>query len=457
MTVVHFDGFEHGVLSAAGGGLYSSIVGGPTIETGIVATGNRSLKCDAASGAAWVSKPVGTVGITVVQFRFRIPSTMPGGYSFSMGRITSGVFNCFFHIGDTTARTVRMLLSDGTTTDTAVNANYVLNQWHLICAKLDVTANPWTVVWQLDGVTQDPVSLANTGGTVATTVDLGPNAGAPSLLMYFDDWVAATGSAGDYPMNKRVLGYSPQVRGTHLLDASPSSTFSQDDGTGAVAMLSLESTSFSRLNDVPLGASFDYVSAQGVPGALNYLEYHFPDYTEAPEAVRVIEAVRQEPTAGGSVYTSKITDDNGTSLTTMQSALDVNSATEVYKTAIAATKPSGGAWTNGAWDALKYRWGFTADATPQIRLYAVMIEALYGSLVATASIPWEITAAAATLRTLGDIPNDANIVRTWVLGRVPTVSDDIADGVSVGDTWIHNNQVWVCTSAAVGAAVWKEV
>src|SRR5262245_1510959 len=41
----------------------------------------------------------------------------------------------------------------------------------------------------------------------------------------------------------------------------------------------------------------------------------------------------------------------------------------------------------------------------------------------------------------------------------PTTGDDVGDGYSVGSMWIWsaNGWVWVCTSAAAGAAVWKEL
>ena len=53
---------------------------------------------------------------------------------------------------------------------------------------------------------------------------------------------------------------------------------------------------------------------------------------------------------------------------------------------------------------------------------------------------------------------------TWVIlgvlnnpagGAVPAVNDDSGDGYGVGSLWIGpNNDVWTCTDATVGAAVW---
>ncbi len=39
----------------------------------------------------------------------------------------------------------------------------------------------------------------------------------------------------------------------------------------------------------------------------------------------------------------------------------------------------------------------------------------------------------------------------------PTVTDDSSKGAYVGQRWLHGTSEWICTSAAVGAAVWTAV
>lgn len=55
--------------------------------------------------------------------------------------------------------------------------------------------------------------------------------------------------------------------------------------------------------------------------------------------------------------------------------------------------------------------------------------------------------------------NFADVARTLVRTGQPTATDDAADGHVVGDQWrdSQTGRVWLCQSAALGAAAWREL
>jgi hypothetical protein len=278
------------------------------------------------------------------------------------------------------------------------------------------------------------LSPAAAGETGIFNFDMGNADSSDTCDVYFDDFVVADNTA-DYPLSDlRVLPIVPTATGTHNLDASPSSFFFQHDGTTGAALTNAETTSYSRVDDAPINASTDRIYATGAPGSGQYVELQLGDISSnlgTPRAVKVIEAV-QQASAGGSVYTSKITDDNGTSNTNVQAALDVNSATEVYKTKVITTKPSSGAWTNSAINSLKYRFGFTTDANPEIRLYGVLLEVVVDNTIqylrpasTITTNTWRTNTAGTDLHTA--IDESAPIDSDYIVSVTSPASADISE------------------------------
>jgi hypothetical protein len=386
MAVEFFTGFEPG-LNVASGDWYDTSATPPSISTSTVRNGARSMRFP-LTGARWVRRRFATPPATAsyvfyIRFDAVDPSFTVGVFDVSNSAQSKNV-NVLAVTDAGSNLSLKIRIYDGVSTfDTTPVSGFLQDTSYRVELKYDWSGAAWKVTW---GTAAGDASLTThdtdfTGGNAAGAgtqdyVLLG-SSGTGFLTDFYIDDFAMSNSGSDFPIGpSKVMPFVPDARGTHNLDASPSSFWFQHDGVTPTALTTAESTSYSRIDDAPLLGSTDYLYGTGTPGGTQYAEYTFPPGSGIPDAVRVIESVRQA-TAGGSHYTSKITDDGGVSLTTIQSALDPNSASEVTKQAVALSKPSGGAWTSAAFDALAYRWGLTADATPEIRLYAVMLEVLY--------------------------------------------------------------------------------
>lgn len=358
---------------------------------------------------------------------------------------------------------VKLVADSGATTQTQTHTTVPVNgSWYVIEFTLNASANPWVLTWKMKPqngayVNGPGISLATAGVTFDYYM-IGSDNFDTGWILDLQDIVINTGSVA--AVGDNVVSWFPAGSpGTHLLDASPSTIFFGHNGTSATGITSADAITNTYIDDTPHAGSTDRVYASGTPANTRYLEYTFADDSRSPTAVKVYEAVQQDGSPGGSVYTSKITDDNGTSLTTVSNAVDPNSTAEVFSNATFMNKPTGGAWTAAAFNALRYRWGFTADATPAIRLNALGLEVAFpvvsGVVQATAVLPWESQGAGTP--TLGSTPSTAQVSRVWIGTRAPTTVDDITTGAASGDTWIYNQQVWWCISAGAGAANWKQV
>lgn len=54
----------------------------------------------------------------------------------------------------------------------------------------------------------------------------------------------------------------------------------------------------------------------------------------------------------------------------------------------------------------------------------------------------------------GDIPADLAFKNNFAASGAPTVNDDVTAGYSAGSLWIYGTAVYICVSAADGAASW---
>ena len=111
------------------------------------------------------------------------------------------------------------------------------------------------------------------------------------------------------------------------------------------------------------------------PANTEYLDYTFGNSgeTPAPDAVEGIVAIANDG-SGASAFSTKISQ-GGTDVELF--AATITSATQLYRRAIFTTKPTGGAWTDAAFDATTLRFGFTTDTDEEPRLHAAMLEALF--------------------------------------------------------------------------------
>jgi hypothetical protein len=72
------------------------------------------------------------------------------------------------------------------------------------------------------------------------------------------------------------------------------------------------------------------------------------------------------------------------------------------------------------------------------------------------TMPWENVGSASS-SALGSILSTQSVARVFDFNSPPLVTDDSSLGYAVGDVWIRNPNAYLCVSAAVGNAVWKQV
>jgi len=379
-TYVWIDGFEHATLSGSGGGIYNQVFTTPSMSTNPKRTGTYAVAFSGAT-ATFIKPPsVAWSGKTILvgTFHVRISAGPTNGRNIAEWSNTTD--STFGNIRITSGRVIQVRMASAESFVSGPTLS--VDTWYRIDFLYDVSSSSWTLDWKVNGSAQTQATHTASGAGSFGYFAFGmiETVGSETATVYFDDF-ALSNTSGDYPLNGgddiTIYGFSPNAVGTHNLDASPSSFFF-DSVSGALT--TAETASFGRIDDVPLGGNSDYIYATGTPGSTQYAEYQFANSSVGyqPVAVRIVEGA-QQATAGGSVYTSKVTDDGGASLTTLSSAYDPNNASEEFISKVLNSPPSGGSWTEDKLNSLVFRWGHTADATPEIRLTGVMAEAMYGT------------------------------------------------------------------------------
>ena len=380
-TITYLTGWEHGVLSLSGGGLANDWTNA-SVSSALSRSGTYAVRLNPTAAVGYWEKAIDGASPTVIVARLYVRyATLPGsnalvfnddnastnlgiGYKHADGKFATFLNDIYGTSGGPTV-----------TTDT----------WYRIDLKLDASTGTATVDAQVDGVAL-PQSSGAFASAAFNAYKIGSNNSSVTMDLYADDFVASH-TSGDYPLGDGyVRGFSPNASGTHNLEASPSSAFFEDS-IGEIALQTNETASWATLDDVPLGADEDHVLLENDASltAAHYAEYAFADCSDSAtiQAVRALVTLRQD-TAANCVIDARLRE--GGSDGVIYSG-DVNSTFRTYKGATFATKPSGGAWTDSAFDAMTLRYGFTTDADGRVRLDSAMLEAALVPVVGTASVP----------------------------------------------------------------------
>ena len=256
MSLAYMDSIEHGVLSAAGVGLYDGINGTPTIEVdGAPPYGTRVLECATGGTAAnpRIHRLFTAASIIAVGFRWR--------------RLTGGAMG-LFQVGNgprfdlNTSNEIEAYFS---TVSTLVTT---LDQWYWITALFECdTVNGLLFTWAIDGVQQESTRAVTDTTATYNEIKFGMIEAQSNRGQQFKDIWVTTGNAADYPMQERkILGYSPNAVGAHNLDAATSVHFFKNDGS-ETALTNSETTSYSTLDDIPLDSDLQHIILKKATGA----------------------------------------------------------------------------------------------------------------------------------------------------------------------------------------------
>jgi len=356
-------GFEHGTISTAGGGLFSSLnqnAGTATADTTVVRTGAYALKLVKNSGgSAYIGRSLAGATPTVVTARFYIrfatlPSATVADGLFFM--LLTGQDLAFSYNATTNKFTMGM---DAFALQQA-SSTVSVNTWYRIDLRVDTSANPHRIDWQLDGVTQPQATAAQPAGTIDNQVGFGSSTASDVFTAYYDDLVV-TASAADYPIGDGgVSRIAPTGVGT---SNDPGALLKNNDDTA------WSSTSWQRLDEVPLTATGDYLKQIGVDTGA-YLRLTLSNTTRTCiHGVAGIVAFHASSTTANSAKTSIF---DGTTERVVYSGAMNPGATLTYESAMIA--PATGTWTQAKLNALNARIGYASSVGSIPYWDAVMAE-----------------------------------------------------------------------------------
>lgn len=271
-------GFEHGLLSTAGGALFGAVSNASVVST-TVRSGTYALRINPTAGvgyANWSTTP-SAVMHGRVYFRF---ATLPDVNTVifdAESTVGSPVVEAGIQYNAATGKLrafasddgqvpVRVFDADGPTVTTGI--------WYRLDYSFN-TNDPITVKWQIDGSAQtDFVASAGYGGNTMRQIACGDIFLATYTAdMFFDDLICWTNNGGVgnlplYPVGAgRIILLKPNGAGTHVNDTS----FTDNSGN------SPPTTIAARLDEVPVVAALSDWVKQTTASATDYLELTIED------------------------------------------------------------------------------------------------------------------------------------------------------------------------------------
>ena len=364
MTPVWMSGFEGGVLPTGGNGFFNVINGsGSTIDASTPRTGGYALRIvDASSSGSqqYVTTDITVTKTLVTRFAIRL-NTLPAAdvaqlaeFVNDAGQTRSGQLGynaagqrLTFGFGPGTKQLSSMVVSAGT--------------WYVIDARMDTTANPNIVDWAINGVVQTQASYAGTSGNFFT-LRWGGNTSSDMFSINLDDIVVDTNPA-NYPIG---MGGIHRLAPDSVSAVANANGYLQNDDSTAVT-----TSSWDRLDEVPLGATGDFVKQTAVDGNA-YLEVGLQNTaaTGCVNAVQGLLSVRSSGTQANSAKVSLV--DGGTERAVLSGDMSPGTSPQYKATPVGA---GSGAWTVTKLNALTARIGHATAMGGQPYFDVVFVEA----------------------------------------------------------------------------------
>ena len=354
-------------------------------------TGGYGLRLTPTSAIAYLgfynaanSGILGSSGTLVGSFWFRFP-TLP-----------SNDFDVFIGIGTAGGNDFRLRYLNSTTglqailgSSTQLGPQITANTWVHCEFRLVLNANPHTLEWKINGVTQTQVNLSVASENLFTagwSIDNGTQTG----VLHVDDCVISL-TSGDYPLGQqKVVQLIPDTAGTAALIAGAAA-----NSLGRMVTNSAIDSTFNSANilaavsEVPptLGASASGLG-QRTSGAGNACEVPMTTYTltggETVTAVRVNACTWSASTSANNLGLRAY---NGSAETTLFAAAG-------YAGTNSSTAPAWickmytGVTDQTTLDALVVRVGYSSDINPLPGIHAAYAEVAVKE--ATDTYPYEL-------------------------------------------------------------------
>jgi len=277
-TLQILEGWEHGVLSTAGGFLCDSIVANAgasvTIDSSQAASGTYSLKFTQTNAAnQGCNIQYGNIisnGFFAGSFKFR-KSANPTSRTKFWDCYFSGL-SVYVELWLETDGSLTLSFNSGST-QTAVIGALSSNAWHSIEIGFDTTGTTWLGFLKVNGTdSANTATATQSNGEFAGFMTFGANTGIftganGTYNIWWDD-IVFSDDVADYPPGPfTVKGYSVNGVGTHSLDATPSAHFFKHDNTTETALTTSETTSHQMIDEIPFGTSVaDRIQVKAVVG-----------------------------------------------------------------------------------------------------------------------------------------------------------------------------------------------
>ena len=383
-TLIYCTGFEYGLEtpSVKGGGLIYDKYGTVTVQSTTKRTGGYALRCYAASEAA-TSPEWRLASGESYYFVGRVYIRVGTAPSATTALIRQSHAQTYFHIGYNQA-TSQFYAQVGINTAQA-GPTVELDTWYRIDYRFSADATTYTIDWQVDGIDQTQATKGSLTAAVflATTYFRLGLFAAVTGDIYFDDFVLSE-TSGDYPIGAGgVIGLRPNADGTHNNAANIMEDSAGNDIDGSTYF------AYDKLDEDPwiTTANADYVRQTDI-GTANYCEINFADTTET--VIHGVRGILQYASAtstanNGACQVRDSNDQVTTILGTPDVPVDMSYTEAFYASAQIAT-PSGG-WTMAHVNALRARFGYSGDATPDPYWLAMILEVAYGIAATPTWIP----------------------------------------------------------------------
>lgn len=276
----------------------------------------------------------------------------------------------------------------GNTSTGATPVPVVTGVWYKIDFRGNVSANPRTASMKVNGVDKGTVSKAVAAidsiqwliGAACTFNDIVAD-------VSWDDIVTSSGNAGDYPLpDGQIVGLVPTSDGVHSFSASGDFLYNDNTNINVGA-----TDTFSFINHRLAGINAFLATGAGL-GAGEYLEWKVGTMPSAA-SVNCVEVVSGHHAPNTTANKQSLRMVDGGSTDDILTDADLSQITLCYNTKHYQTKPSGGAWTKAALDALRFRWtsSWTApDTSPAGYLDGIVVEVDY---VPSSAVTVNITTA----------------------------------------------------------------
>lgn len=371
-TPVQFTGFNHGVVSANGGGLFNAVTGTPTIVTANDPFGISASLLECAPSAAQVRGrwTANAQNVSVFSFYVKFPSALPAADARISYAAGTDATECYFKYQNSTQK---FGIQWGAGSTTVGGSALATDTWYKIDIRITWNVDPHTCEWSINEVAQTTVNNAAGAATTANHVNLGTNANDTYTARYAYPVLSTT--SADYPIPARtVTKVLPTDDGTH----SPSTPDCIRGGGASPALISGSNKAFQYMDDAtfPSGASptTDRINQDITSGhTTHYVEMIVSGFSAKGGVCAVIGLLAY----GGDSTTAN----NGTTRVVVSDATATDifsgdmSETSVFYKFAKITPPASG-WNVTEVNACKFRLGFSTDITPNPYWQALMLEVM---------------------------------------------------------------------------------